>query len=41
VVQSVIPISASLILVAEGLHLLELLRPRPAAAISTLADGLH
>jgi TRAP-type C4-dicarboxylate transport system permease small subunit len=41
VVQSVIPISATLILVAEGLRLLDLLRPRPAAAISTLADGLH
>jgi TRAP-type C4-dicarboxylate transport system permease small subunit len=44
VVQSVIPISCALILVAEVLHLVELLRPAgslaPAPA-SALSDGLH
>lgn len=39
-VQSVIPISAALILVAETLNLIDLLRPRGAAA-DKLADGLH
>ncbi len=44
VVQSVIPISCVLILVAEFLQLVVLLRPAgsaPAAAPSNLADGLH
>lgn len=44
VVQSVIPVSAALILVAELMHLLTLLQARPAAGgagASTLADGLH
>ncbi len=43
-VQSVIPISAVLIVIAESLHLRDLLRAAaPAAAASgvTLADGLH
>lgn len=39
-VQSVIPISSALILVAEILNLIDLLRQRSAAA-STLAEGLH
>lgn len=44
VVQSVIPVSCALILVAEVLHLVELLRPAgsPAPApASALSDGLH
>ena len=39
-VQSVIPISSALILLAETLNLIDLLRQRSAAA-STLAEGLH
>lgn len=43
VVQSVIPISCALILVAESLHLLVLLRPSGAAQSTgpALFDGLH
>ena len=42
VVQSVIPISAALILVGEGMHLLTLLRAAPTPGDgATLADGLH
>ena len=46
VVQSVIPISCALILIAEAMHLIVLLRPpgsgtRPGAAGSAVADGLH
>jgi TRAP-type C4-dicarboxylate transport system permease small subunit len=43
VVQSVIPVSAGLILVGEVMHLIDLLAPRPVAAGpgSALADGLH
>lgn len=43
VVQSVIPISAALILVAEGMHLLTLLRAEPPQSGdgAALADGLH
>jgi TRAP-type C4-dicarboxylate transport system permease small subunit len=44
VVQSVIPISAALIVVAEALYLVDLLRTRapPAAGGGpALADGLH
>lgn len=44
VVQSVIPISAALIVVAEVLHLLENLHanaPPPATGGVALADGLH
>lgn len=44
VVQSVIPVSCALILVAEVLHLVELLRPAGPAAqspASALSDGLH
>ncbi len=41
VIQSVIPISAVLILIAEGVHLLNLLRSSPTATASSLADGLH
>jgi TRAP-type C4-dicarboxylate transport system permease small subunit len=42
VVQSVIPISCVLIVIAEALHLLELLRGAGAAApASALSDGLH
>lgn len=44
VVQSVIPISCVLIVIAEALHLLELLRGTGAAApapASALSDGLH
>ena len=43
VVQSVIPISAALIVVAESMHLADLVRGRnaPAAAGSSLAEGLH
>ena len=41
-VQSVIPISAVLILVGEGMYLIDLLAARgQAQAASTLADGLH
>lgn len=39
-VQSVIPISAALIIVAETLNLIDLLRQRDAAA-DKLAEGLH
>jgi TRAP-type C4-dicarboxylate transport system permease small subunit len=39
-VQSVIPISAALIIVAETLNLVDLLRQRDAAA-DKLAEGLH
>ena len=39
-VQSVIPISSALIIVAETLNLIDLLRQHRAAA-STLAEGLH
>jgi TRAP-type C4-dicarboxylate transport system permease small subunit len=42
VVQSVIPISAALILVAEALHLATLLRAGPARASgAALSEGLH
>lgn len=41
VVQSVIPISAVLVLVGETLHLVTLLRAQPARKRSALADGLH
>jgi TRAP-type C4-dicarboxylate transport system permease small subunit len=42
VVQSVIPISAALILVAEALHLATLLRAAPARASgAALSEGLH
>lgn len=41
VIQSVIPVSSVLILIAEGVHLLNLLRSSPTAAASSLADGLH
>ncbi len=44
VVQSVIPISCALILVAEVLYLLKLLRPAGPPAHSpgsALSDGLH
>jgi TRAP-type C4-dicarboxylate transport system permease small subunit len=43
IVQSVIPISAALILVAEGLHLATLLRPAPGAigAAQAPPDALH
>lgn len=41
VVQSVIPISAVLILIAEVTYLLELLYAAPGGPGSTLADGLH
>jgi TRAP-type C4-dicarboxylate transport system permease small subunit len=42
-VQSVIPISAALILIAEVMHLVDLLRAAPSAPSSGagLADGLH
>ena len=41
-VQSVIPVSAVLILIGEGMHLVDLLAARvQAQAASTLADGLH
>jgi TRAP-type C4-dicarboxylate transport system permease small subunit len=41
-VQSVIPISAALILVGEVIHLIELVTQRtPAQGPSNLADGLH
>lgn len=45
-VQSVIPVSAALILVGEVIHLVDLLATRPqpvapAAASTALADGLH
>lgn len=42
VVQSVIPVSCALILVAEMLHLVALARPAgPAAPASALSEGLH
>jgi len=42
VVQSVIPVSAALILVGEILNLVDLLRSHPAGQSgSSLADGLH
>lgn len=42
VVQSVIPISAALILVAEVMHFIDLVSPQsPSAGASALADGLH
>ena len=41
-VQSVIPVSAALILVAEILNLVDLIRSHPAEReVSSLADGLH
>ncbi|MEY4212167.1 MAG: TRAP transporter small permease [Burkholderiaceae bacterium] len=41
-VQSVIPVSAALILVAEFLNLIDLIRAQPAdRTASSLADGLH
>jgi len=41
-VQSVIPVSAALILVAEFLNLIDLIRAHPAdRTASSLADGLH
>jgi len=42
-VQSVIPISAALILIAEFMHLVDLLRAGPAAPAggAALSDGLH
>lgn len=40
-VQSVIPISSALILVAEIMHLVDLLAGGRERASSTLADGLH
>jgi TRAP-type transport system small permease protein len=42
VVQSVIPISCALIVVAEFTHLVDLIQARPQAVpASALADGLH
>ena len=42
VVQSVIPVSAALILVAESLNLIDLIRAHPVdRSASSLADGLH
>jgi TRAP-type C4-dicarboxylate transport system permease small subunit len=43
IVQSVIPISAALIVVAEATHLVDLLlaTPPPSASGVALADGLH
>lgn len=41
VVQSVIPISAVLIVIAEGAYLLELLAGPPADADAPVADALH
>ena len=44
VVQSVIPVSSALIVIAEGAHLVDLLRaraPAPGAGGIALADGLH
>lgn len=41
-VQSVIPVSAALILVAEVLNLIDLIRSQPTdRSASSLADGLH
>jgi TRAP-type transport system small permease protein len=48
-VQSVIPVSSALIVIGEGMHLVDLLRTRPqphpqaeaASAPAALADGLH
>lgn len=41
VVQSVIPVSSALILVAEVMNLVDLLRRPAAPARDTLAEGLH
>jgi TRAP-type C4-dicarboxylate transport system permease small subunit len=44
VVQSVIPISSALIVIAELIHLVDLIvatAPAPASGGSALADGLH
>jgi hypothetical protein len=44
VVQSVIPISSVLILVGEGMHLVDLVqhrRPPPVSGAVSLADGTH
>ncbi|MGE3346770.1 MAG: TRAP transporter small permease [Ramlibacter sp.] len=42
VVQSVIPISSALILLAEVMYFIDLLSPQPAAVGATaLSDGLH
>jgi TRAP-type C4-dicarboxylate transport system permease small subunit len=41
VVQSVIPITAALILIAEVAHLVVILKSSEPAAVSALADGLH
>ena len=41
VVQSVIPVTAVLILVAEIAHLVDLLKSAEPATASSLADGLH
>ena len=42
VVQSVVPISSALIVVAELTHLVDLFKHRPQAVSSAaLADGLH
>lgn len=42
VVQSVIPVSSALILVAEFMNLVDLIRARPARfGTSSIADGLH
>lgn len=40
-VQSVIPVSSALILVAEGMNLIDLLRHRGVQAADPLAEGLH
>lgn len=41
-VQSVIPITSALILIAEILHLIDLIGPKPAErAGASLSDGLH
>jgi TRAP-type C4-dicarboxylate transport system permease small subunit len=42
-VQSVIPISAVLILIAEAMHLVDLVRAGPASRVggAALSDGLH
>ena len=41
IVQSVIPISAVLILIAESMYLIDLLRSAPDQSSTALADGLH
>jgi TRAP-type C4-dicarboxylate transport system permease small subunit len=41
VIQSVIPISSALILIAEVIALIDLIRQTPQAHHSALADGLH